>query len=66
MNDTQARADAIKDVLVAKGVDAARIEAAGMGGGNRASTSDRRDGGAKPPPASPKSEAPKSGAPAAQ
>jgi OOP family OmpA-OmpF porin len=34
-NETQARADAIKELLVAKGVDAARIEAVGMGGGSR-------------------------------
>jgi hypothetical protein len=32
-NETQARADAIKELLVAKGVEAGRIEAAGMGGG---------------------------------
>ncbi len=32
-NETQARADAIKETLVAKGVEASRIEAVGMGGG---------------------------------
>ncbi len=32
-NETQARADAIRDALVAKGVDAARIESVGAGGG---------------------------------
>jgi hypothetical protein len=32
-NETQARADAIKETLVGRGVDAGRIEAVGMGGG---------------------------------
>ncbi len=32
-NETQARADAIKETLVGRGVDAGRIDAVGMGGG---------------------------------
>jgi OOP family OmpA-OmpF porin len=63
-NDTQARADAIKDALVAKGVDAARIEAVGMGGGGSRVDFLIVEMAAAPKPAG--SEAPKSEAPAAQ
>jgi hypothetical protein len=64
-NETQARADAIKDALVAKGVDAGRIEAVGMGGGGSRVDFLIVETAAAPKPAA-GGEAPKTEAPAAQ
>jgi hypothetical protein len=61
-NETQARADAIKEALVAKGVEAGRIEAVGMGAGGSRVDFLIVETAAAPKPAAPAgdAEAPKS------